>query len=166
MYIATTSTDWHPDTWPWLYDSLPVSKGDCILKLQRADPQLLEHLASLENPRFLKEDLAPLKLEAETYDFETRDADLANGNKLYQQYCAACHRPNGVGSIGNIPPLVNSEWVQEDKVRLIDVMLRGLNAPIRVDGVDYEGEMPSYAYLKDKEIRDILNFIRTQFGKT
>jgi mono/diheme cytochrome c family protein len=162
IFLCTTNTDWHPNSQPWMYDSLPTSRGDRIIKLKKVDEPMMKQLAMIEDKVVLKENPTSLKLETETYDFRAEDEDLANGNKLYQKYCAA----NGKGNIGQIPPLVDSDWVSGDKKRLIDVMLMGLNSPITVNGVEYQGEMPSYAYLEDDEIRDILNFIRTEFGDT
>ena len=165
IYLSTSNTDWHPATQPGMYDSLPVQNGDRIIKLEKAGAQLQRRLTSFDRAVLLKENPTPLKLEAETYDFKPSNENLANGNRLYQQFCAACHRTNGAGNIGHIPPLITNEWVTGNRARLIDVTLGGLNAPITVNGVHYEGEMPSYAYLKDDEIRDILNFVRTEFGK-
>ncbi|WP_422080363.1 PQQ-dependent sugar dehydrogenase [Ulvibacterium sp.] len=165
IYLATSNMDWHQGHQPWLYDSLPKANGDRILKIEIADEGIQNQLATLENPVGLKEELVPISLSPEIAKSTTSDKDLDNGAKLYGIHCAACHAPDGKGNVGQIPPLVNSEWVSGNVARLIDVTLGGLNQPIQVNGVTYQGEMPAYKILPDNEIRDILNYIRTEFGK-
>lgn len=166
IYLATSNMDWHQGHQPWLYDSLPKSNGDRIIKIQIANEGIQRQLATLEKPIELKEELTAISLSPEIYRSSTSNDDLDNGAKLYGTHCAACHAPNGKGNVGQIPPLVDSEWVSGNVARLIDVTLGGLNQPIQVNGVSYQGEMPAYKNLEDNEIRDILNYIRTEFGKT
>ncbi|WP_299534342.1 PQQ-dependent sugar dehydrogenase [Ulvibacterium sp.] len=166
VYLATSNMDWHQGHQPWLYDSLPKSNGDRILKIQIANGGIQRQLATLEKPLLLQEEFVPISLSPEIAKSNTSDKDLDNGAKLYGTHCAACHAPDGKGNVGQIPPLVDSEWVSGNVARLIDVTLGGLNQPIEVNGVQYQGEMPAYKNLGDNEIRDILNYIRTEFGKT
>ncbi|NJB69715.1 glucose/arabinose dehydrogenase/mono/diheme cytochrome c family protein [Saonia flava] len=166
IYIATSNLDWHPGHQPWMYDSLPKERGDRIIKIEKVNSNMLEQLATLENRMELVEDKEPYALPSEDWNFNATDDELLSGQKLYMAQCAACHRPDGKGNVGQIPPLVNSEWVTGNNSRLIDVMLKGLNTPITVNGVEYQDEMPSYQNLPDEEIRDILNFIRIEFGET
>lgn len=166
VYVAISNLDWHPGHQPWMYDSLPTSRGDRIIKLERANDAMLDQLAQIENPFELTEDAEAYALPSEDWGFNATDDELLSGQNLYMVQCAACHRPDGKGNIGQIPPLVNSEWVSGDNQRLIDVMLKGLSTPIIVNGVEYQDEMPSYQNLEDEEIRDILNFIRIEFGET
>lgn len=166
IYLATSNMDWHQGHQPWLYDALPKANGDRIIKIQIADEGIQSQLATLEKPVPLKEELVAIKLSPEIAKSTTTDKDLDKGAQLYGVHCASCHAPDGKGNIGQIPPLVNSEWVSGNVARLIDVTLGGLNKPIQVNGVTYQGEMPAYKNLTDNEIRDILNYIRTEFGKT
>ncbi len=165
LYLATSNMDGHQGYQPWLYDSLPKSKGDRIIKIQVADMQIKNQLASLQSTRNLMEEPTAIPQKSEQYGIRTSDASLSKGAKSYAMHCAACHAPNGKGSEGQIPPLVDSEWVTGNVARLVDVTLGGLNTPITVNGIQYQGEMPGYQNLKDEEIRDILNFVRAEFGK-
>ncbi len=88
---------------------------------------------------------------------------VAGGN-IYTTYCAACHQGNGKGDGTRFPPLAGSEWVTGDKRKLIQVVLNGLNEPITVSGVAYNGIMPAHGFLKDEEIAAVLSFIRLQFN--
>jgi len=64
-----------------------------------------------------------------------------------------------------IPPLFNTHWVTGDKDRLIYTVLNGLSAPIEVNGIAYNQEMPGFAaQLNDEETAALLNYIRKSFG--
>lgn len=165
IYLATSNLDWHPGHQPWMYDSLPTENGDRILKIEVANPAMIRQLTTIKYPLELKENIAIAELPTENFNFNATTEELEKGKILYITHCASCHRPNGEGNIGQIPPLVNSEWVSGNISRLIDVTLKGLNKSITVNGIDYEGEMPSYRNLEDSEIADILNYIRIEFGE-
>jgi mono/diheme cytochrome c family protein len=89
---------------------------------------------------------------------------LAAGSKLYNTYCASCHQQNGKGDGTRFPPLAESEWVNGDKKKLIEVVLNGLSGPITVKGVGYNEAMPPHGYLQDSEIAQILTYVRSSFG--
>lgn len=164
VYLASSNLDWHPGHQPWMYDSLPTGRGDRIMKIEALPGIGTRDWKTDADARILKESKAPFELPTEDFAFAATDEDLKEGQRLYQMHCASCHRPDGQGNIGEIPPLVNSAWVTGNTGRLIDLTLMGLNTPIEVNGIRYEGEMPAYRHLEDGEIRDILNFIRIRFG--
>lgn len=89
---------------------------------------------------------------------------MANGKKLYNQWCMACHQADGSGVPGLNPPLKKTEWVTGDKTRLIKVILNGLNESIEIDGEEYSNPMPAQNHLKDDQIADILTYVRNSFG--
>lgn len=164
IYLATSNLDWHQGHQPWMYDSLPTGNGDRIVLLQPLSEDEREAWTHATETQLLKEEPEAIDLESENYDFSASEKELSSGQKLYLTHCASCHRPDGQGNPGTIPPLVDSEWVNGDVSRLIDVTLAGLSSPIEVNNLRYEGEMPGYKHLNDDEIRDILNFVRTEFG--
>ncbi|BFH75467.1 cytochrome C-552 [Thermus thermophilus] len=91
----------------------------------------------------------------------------ADGAKLYAQ-CAGCHQANGQGLPGAFPPLAGhvAEILSKQGGRefLIRVLLWGLQGPIEVKGVRYNGVMPAYNGLKDEDIAALLNHIATAWG--
>ena len=89
---------------------------------------------------------------------------MANGKKLYNQWCMACHQADGSGVPGLNPPLKKTEWVTGDKTRLIKIILNGLNESIEIDGEEYSNPMPAQNHLKDDQIADILTYVRNSFG--
>ncbi|MBK9139162.1 MAG: cytochrome c [Verrucomicrobia bacterium] len=92
------------------------------------------------------------------------DADLlvAQGRKVYDIYCKACHQPNGRGVPNQFPPLAESDWVNVDGAnRLIRIVLHGLGGPISVNGVEYNNVMlPWRDQLSDDDIAAVLTFVR------
>lgn len=89
---------------------------------------------------------------------------LAGGGHVYTTYCAACHQYNGQGDGSRFPPVANSDWVNGNKQRLIQVLLKGLNQPIQVNGVAYNNVMPAHNFLKDAEISAVLSYVRRTFN--
>ncbi len=86
------------------------------------------------------------------------------GEKLYNIHCAVCHLPNGQGDGTRYPSINNSDWVNGDKERLINILLEGLEGPITINGQSFQGVMPAVNYLEDEQIAQILTYIRRSFG--
>ncbi|GJM11550.1 MAG: nitrite reductase [Lysobacteraceae bacterium] len=87
-----------------------------------------------------------------------------DGAALYGQHCQACHQPNGQGLAGAFPPLAGSDFLLADPERAIDIVVNGLNGPIRVNNVDYSGVMPAMSYLTDAEVAAILTHTLNSWG--
>jgi glucose/arabinose dehydrogenase/mono/diheme cytochrome c family protein len=88
---------------------------------------------------------------------------LAAGKTVYLENCAACHQADGGGVQDLNPPLTKTSYVLGDKNRLINVVLKGLSQQ-PVDGEKYGNAMPPLNYLTDKDIANVLTFIRNSFG--
>jgi mono/diheme cytochrome c family protein len=95
-----------------------------------------------------------------------KSADMANhpGKKVYDSVCLACHMADGSGVPGMHPPLIETEWVNGDKERLIEITLNGMSGKIEVNGETYNSIMPPHSHLSDKQIADVLTYIRQSFG--
>jgi glucose/arabinose dehydrogenase/mono/diheme cytochrome c family protein len=89
---------------------------------------------------------------------------LEAGAKLYDTYCVACHQRDGRGDGSRFPPVASSRWVSGNPKRLISVVLHGLQGPIEVDGVKFNGVMPANAFLTDDQVSQLLTFLRQNFG--
>ena len=85
------------------------------------------------------------------------------GKEVYDQNCLACHQIDGSGVPMLTPSLVNAEWVQGDKVRLINVVLKGLQG-VEINGEMYDNPMPPLAHLSDEDIAAVLTYIRNNFS--
>lgn len=92
-------------------------------------------------------------------------SDLAKGKAVFLRACASCHQANGAGVKGVFPPLTDRAIIGGDPVRLIRIVLHGLQGPVEVEGVRYDGVMPAHgASLKDHEIANLLTYMRRTWG--
>lgn len=94
---------------------------------------------------------------------------LAQGKAIYTNVCAACHQATGLGMAPVFPPLVGSEWVTGSEERLIRIVLHGVQGPIKVKGVDYNGAMPAAGpgsgfNLSPDKVAAVLSYVRKEFG--
>lgn len=91
------------------------------------------------------------------------------GQEVYHRdaHCHACHLPTGKGLEGAVPPLENSLWVTGTPERLIKLSLYGLQGPIEVNGLKFDGQVPMTPFgglLSDNELAAVLTFVRNSFG--
>lgn len=89
---------------------------------------------------------------------------IANGQLVYTQNCASCHQVDGHGVQNMNPPLIQTSYVLGDKTKLIKIILNGFNEDVEINGNTYSNTMASHDFLKDKEIADVLTYIRHSFG--
>ncbi|MBU3032108.1 c-type cytochrome [Paracoccus marinaquae] len=100
-------------------------------------------------------------------------ADLAQGEKLYQSYCASCHGANlegqpdwrSPGPDGTLPAPPHDEtghtWHHPDSV-LFDYTRLGGKATLAAQGVDFASGMPGFGdQLSDDQIWNILAYIKS-----
>ena len=85
------------------------------------------------------------------------------GKEVYDAVCLACHMADGSGVPGMHPPITDTEWVSGDKERLIELVLNGMSGEIEVKGEKYNSIMPPHSHLTDKQIADVLTYIRSNF---
>ncbi|HEX5377365.1 MAG TPA: cytochrome c [Phenylobacterium sp.] len=77
----------------------------------------------------------------------------ADGEHIFLENCAACHRPNGVGVPGAFPALKGSKIANGDPAGPIGRVLNG------------KGGMPSFQNeLSDADIVAVLNYVRASWG--
>ncbi len=86
------------------------------------------------------------------------------GKKVYDMYCLACHQEDGNGVPRLNPPLVKTTWVLGDKTKLVQVVLKGMDQEIEINGQVYNNIMASHSFLTDQEIADVLTYVRNSFG--
>ncbi|PWU08845.1 MAG: cytochrome C oxidase Cbb3 [Verrucomicrobia bacterium] len=91
------------------------------------------------------------------------------GRRVFEANCAICHQTTGLGIPSQYPPLVNSEWVlgekeQHTRTQLVAILLYGLQGPVTVRGLVYNGNMPAWNHLSDAEIAAVLSYIRSAWA--
>jgi mono/diheme cytochrome c family protein len=107
-----------------------------------------------------------------TYDalehLALRNGDASKpGARIYLDNCAACHRPDGIGYERVFPRLAGNPVVQAANPKsLISIVLEGSRTP-RTASTPAQFTMPSFAWrLSDKDVADVVNFIRTSWGNS
>jgi len=87
------------------------------------------------------------------------------GAGLYQSFCVKCHKETGNGEPGKFPKLAgNSIVLSENATSLIRLVLEGGKTAQTKKGPKPE-EMPAFAKkLSDRQIAEVLSFIRNSWG--
>lgn len=91
-------------------------------------------------------------------------ASKQRGKKVYDMYCMACHMADGGGVQRMNPPLAKTTYVLGEKNALINIILKGMDEPIEINGETYTNIMAPHNFLKDQEIADVLTYVRNSFG--
>jgi nitrite reductase (NO-forming)/hydroxylamine reductase len=86
------------------------------------------------------------------------------GQKVFTTACAACHQETGMGLAGAFPPLAKSDYLLKNPKRAVDVVLKGLQGEVTVNGVKYNSVMPAMPQLSDQEIADVLTYALNSWG--
>ena len=93
-----------------------------------------------------------------------QDSDRADGKRLFDSYCSACHQYDDQG-MGEAPPLENSPWVIGPAERLLRIVLHGVKGRIELGGKVYDREMPGFGrMLTDVEVAVLVSYTRSRFG--
>ncbi|WP_370521099.1 cytochrome c [Pantoea sp. BAV 3049] len=93
--------------------------------------------------------------------------DSKPGASVYVDSCAACHKTDGSGYHRFFPELRGNPVVlEEDPTSLIHIVLSGATLP-GVKDAPSSITMPAFGWrLKDQQVADVVNFIRTSWGNT
>ncbi len=85
------------------------------------------------------------------------------GKYVYDNNCAACHQPTGLGIPKAFPPLAKSDYLLKDPNRAINAVIHGLNGKIMVNGEVYDSVMPAVA-LDDERVANVVTYILNTWG--
>ena len=89
---------------------------------------------------------------------------MERGKKVYDQYCMPCHMQDGTGVPRLNPPLVKTSYVLGDKKTIIEIVLKGFDAQVEIEGEYYQNAMAPHDFLTDEQIADVTTFVRNSFG--
>jgi mono/diheme cytochrome c family protein len=92
-------------------------------------------------------------------------AQMAEGEKLYDGACIACHEADGSGAPRIYPPLPGNANLQSaDALSTLRVILDGAET-VTTPRAPNKGSMPGYAAkMTDQQIADVTNYIRNAWG--
>ena len=90
---------------------------------------------------------------------------VADGKRVFNQVCAACHQGNAMGLPGAFPPLAMSDYLNAAPKGAISIVLHGLSGKITVNHTGYESVMPALGQqLSDDEIANVLTYVLNNFN--
>jgi len=124
-----------------------------------------KYLRSLKNPD--EQSATRFRYDA-TEHLALKNGDASkSGALIYLNNCAACHRPDGVGYEQVFPSLAGNPVVQAGNPQSrISIVLDGSQTP-RTARTPAQFTMPRFAWrLSDKDVADVVNFIRTSWGNS
>jgi nitrite reductase (NO-forming) len=94
---------------------------------------------------------------------KTFEERMKAGQNLFTQNCAACHQPTGLGIPNVFPPLAKSDFLMANKTRSIQIVKKGLQGEVVVNGNKFNNVMPAIS-LSEDEIANVLTFVRNSWG--
>ena len=90
-------------------------------------------------------------------------SSIAQGEKVYQNFCINCHMANGEGIEGAYPPLANSDYLENNLEASIIGIKNGMKGKIIVNGKTYNNVMTPMG-LNNQEVADVTNYILNNWG--
>lgn len=139
--------------------ALMFGMASCVVDEEKTDDSVNHEAASETTEEVAQEEVA----EEEVVEEESTTADYSAGEEIYGKTCAACHQANGEGIAAAFPPLANSDYLMEDKMRAIKQVIEGSSGEMVVNGETYNGTMTPQN-LSDQEIVDVLNYVYHAWG--
>lgn len=94
---------------------------------------------------------------------DTLQESMKRGKEVYTMQCQNCHMDNGQGMEGVNPPVAKTSYLKDTK-KNIGIILNGQTGEITVNGEKYDAIMRPLNYLDNKQIADVLNYIRNSWG--
>jgi mono/diheme cytochrome c family protein len=89
---------------------------------------------------------------------------MERGKKVYDQYCMPCHMPDGSGVPRLNPPLIKTSYVIGEKKRFIEIVLKGFDEQVEIEGEYYTNVMAPHEFLTDEQVADVVTYVRNSFG--
>ena len=87
----------------------------------------------------------------------------ARGEKLYLQNCMVCHADDGTGAMPGVLDLEeNRAWSTIDEIKLLTRLKQGIQKSGASISMPAKGGNPD---LTDKELKEIINYMRQSFLK-
>ena len=87
-----------------------------------------------------------------------------SGQQLFEANCSTCHQSNGSGVRDAVPPLAGSPFLAAPPTVAVNILLHGIDGPIRVGENVYDGHMPNFSsVLADEEIARLVSHVRQRF---
>ena len=92
------------------------------------------------------------------------EASIERGLIVYQKECLSCHQEDGSGVQRMFPPLIKTKAVLGKKSYLIQTVLKGSGGINKNMEDIYHNVMAPHNHLTDRQVADVLTYIRNSFG--
>ncbi len=92
------------------------------------------------------------------------NASIERGKEVYAGNCQSCHMETGEGLQDVYPPVAKTDYIKKDAKHLINIVLKGQEGEVIVNGKKYNTPMAAQDYLSDEQIADVYNYIRNSWG--
>jgi mono/diheme cytochrome c family protein len=89
---------------------------------------------------------------------------ISRGKIVYTNVCLPCHMADGGGVPNMNPPLINTTYIVGNKAALIKIVLHGFNENVEINGKTYSNIMGAHDDLSDRQIADVLTYVRHSFS--
>jgi nitrite reductase (NO-forming) len=90
---------------------------------------------------------------------------MSLGQSVYSTTCFACHQADGKGIPNVFPPLVNSDYLKNNKAAAIKAVVHGKQGEVTVNGKKYNGVMPAQN-LNDEQIAAVLTYVYKKYNNS
>jgi mono/diheme cytochrome c family protein len=94
----------------------------------------------------------------------TAGTSIVRGKVVYTNVCLPCHMADAGGVQNMNPPLIKTTYVLGNKTTLIKIVLHGFNEDVEINGQTYSNTMGAHDDLTDRQIADVLTYVRNSFG--
>jgi nitrite reductase (NO-forming) len=111
-------------------------------------------IQSMPTTNEIKESDIPAKSFAEQMKY---------GKTIYGQTCIACHQAEGQGIQNAFPPLAESDYLNADVNRAIDIVLHGKTGEMTVNGKKYNSIMTKQM-ISQEEVANVLTYVYNSWG--
>jgi mono/diheme cytochrome c family protein len=137
-----------------------------VLSILKSNRPMTKYLLTLFFAVSCFQLIAQVKTRAKTKAKPTAGltVSMANGKAIYINHCLTCHQADGGGVPNMNPPLIKTSYITGNHAQLIKVVLNGFSENVDIDGESYSNVMPAHDFLKDREIADVLTYVRKSFG--
>jgi mono/diheme cytochrome c family protein len=88
---------------------------------------------------------------------------MERGRLVYHDQCLACHQADAGGVPDMNPPLTGTKFVLGDKTTLVQIVLKGMKG-VQINDDDFHNVMAPHSDLTDRQIADVLTYVRNSFG--
>lgn len=135
---------------------MPVANSPESIALSEEDRLTIKHWV---------ESGGPIGTAPTVNSAQSKAERIQSGRKLFTSICTACHQASGQGRVNVFPPLANSDYLNADKTRAIQLVIFGRQGEVMVNGVKYNNNMPAFP-LSDEDIANVLTYVYNSFGNS